>query len=396
MQKLQSLGLGCIVHVAGPIQECLKPLRRSLEILRRMQCAQSASCVGCLTRMVNVLNLLVDTCVWLDMAKDYRHQPTLAALEQLIDSGEVSLLLPQQSIAEFARNKERIIRDSAKSLSSHFKRVKDAVRQFGTAEAREQVLASLDDVDHRIVILGEAVEASVDQIESLFSTTSPIETNEAVKLRAAQRAIDKRAPFHRDKNSIGDALLIEIYRDALSAGAADAQYAFVTHNKHDFSNMGVDERQPHPDIAELFAAESSAYSLAVGEVLQQYAPEWMEEIKWEFEYREDPRLLSEIMEAEHLLCRQVWYNRHWNLRIAIERGRHKVVTKEEWEKYPKRRNKTTIDTVWQGALAAAKRTEEEVGVENLGPWTDFEWGMLNGKLSALRWVTGSEWDFLDT
>ncbi|MCM2482462.1 MULTISPECIES: hypothetical protein [Burkholderia] len=49
-----------------------------------------------------------------------------------------------------------------------------------------------------------------------------------------------------------------------------------------------------------------------------------------------------------------------------------------------------------GALEAAKRTEDEVGVDNLGPWSDFEWGMLNGKLSALRWILGDEWDMLDT
>jgi hypothetical protein len=50
----------------------------------------------------------------------------------------------------------------------------------------------------------------------------------------------------------------------------------------------------------------------------------------------------------------------------------------------------------QGALAAAKRAEKEAGLEKLGPSTDSEWGMLNGKPSALRWVLGSEWDFVDT
>src|SRR4051812_21481998 len=105
----------------------------------------------------------------------------------------------------------------------------------------------------------------------------------------------------------------------------------------------------------------------------------------------------ELLEAEHKLFKQVWYNRHWNLRISIERGKHKLVTREEWEKAPpKRRHKMTIDTVWEGALATAKRTEDELGPDNIGPWTDFEWGMVNGKLSAIRWVLGDEWDMLDT
>lgn len=106
-----------------------------------------------------------------------------------------------------------------------------------------------------------------------------------MKLRAAQRAVDKRAPFHKDKNSIGDAILIEIYRDITSVGNDGMKYAFVTHNKHDFSNMSGDIREPHPDLSELFAATNSTYSLAIGEVLSEYAPELMEEAKWEFEYR---------------------------------------------------------------------------------------------------------------
>jgi hypothetical protein len=343
-----------------------------------------------------MLHLLVDTCVWLDMAKDYRHQPTLAALEQMIKDKEVTLVVPKQSVDEFARNKDRVVRDTGRSLSSTFKRVKEAVRQFGKVEGRDDALASLDDVEHRITILGEAVHESIQRIEKLFAAAKLVETDDAVKLRAAQRAVDKRAPFHKDKNSIGDAILIEIYRDLVSGGREDSVYAFVTHNKHDFSNMVDDEREPHPDLADLFTKSNSTYSLAIGEVLSDYAPESMEEVKWELEYREEPRLLSEIIKAEHLLFRQVWYNRHWNLRAAIESGKHKLVSEAEWKKRPKRHQKVTTDTVWQMALAAAKRTEDEVGLENLGPWSDFEWGMLNGKLSALRWVMGSEWDFLDT
>jgi hypothetical protein len=54
--------------------------------------------------------------------------------------------------------------------------------------------------------------------------------------------------------------------------------------------------------------------------------------------------------------------------------------------------------IWKSALEAAEKIRGKYDVEGgeLGPFTDFEWGMINGKLSALRWVGGDEWDSLDT
>ncbi len=44
----------------------------------------------------------------------------------------------------------------------------------------------------------------------------------------------------------------------------------------------------------------------------------------------------------------------------------------------------------------AERLRQQYGADNLGPYDTFEWGMINGKLSALRWIQTGEWDFLDT
>ena len=85
-----------------------------------------------------------------------------------------------------------------------------------------------------------------------------------------------------------------------------------------------------------------------------------------------------------------------NLRLKVESGDVRIVTKEGFEKLDGYRPEVVVDTVWQGALRAARKTEDEVGHERLGPWDDFEWGMINGKLSAIRWVLGDEWDMLDT
>src|SRR4051794_19411213 len=79
------------------------------------------------------LHLLIDTSVWLDLAKDYRQLPILDALSAMSKADELTLILPRIVVDEFERNKERVIAESKRSLSSHFKLVREAIVQFAPA-----------------------------------------------------------------------------------------------------------------------------------------------------------------------------------------------------------------------------------------------------------------------
>lgn len=338
-----------------------------------------------------MLGLFIDTSIWLDLAKDYRQRPVIETLEELIKDRYIEILLPNIVAVEFAANKERVARESTQSLAATFRRVCEAVDEFGHPDSKDVLLDQLHDVDHRLGTLGEAVHASIARIEAIMASARRLDTTEAATLAAAQRAIERRAPFHKTKNSMADALLIEIYGEVVIANPGEA-FCFVTRNWHDFS--AADHRQPHPDIAALFGS-ASLYSINLAETLRDNFPDWFEDQVFAFEYREEPRRLSEIDEAIELLFDQVWYNRHWGRHIRIM----EEVLGENFDpdaEIPPDKHAAVRKRIQEVALQAAARVEERRGLEVLGPWTDFEWGMINGKLSALRWVLGSEWDFLDT
>lgn len=342
------------------------------------------------------LHLLVDTCVWLNLAK-HQHLPLLEAMFAMTEVGELTLIVPQVVLDEFARNREKVVAGGKVSLASQFKRVRDAVQRYAPEAERDASLRILSEVDHRIATGPDAGNEAIQLIEKLLTTSVPVAASNGIKARAAERGLAKLAPFHRHTNSMGDAVIFETYAEALVDRQDDELFAFVTENTQDFSISRGDTRLPHPDLAPFFDGDHSRYSTNIAALLNDFAGELVEEIRFDRDFNQDSRSLGELVEAENTLFKQVWFNRHWNLRSDIESGRHKLVTREEWDKAgPGNYQGITIDTVWAGALAAAKRTEEELGPDNIGPWTDFEWGMLNGKLSAIRWMLGDDWDMLDT
>lgn len=274
-----------------------------------------------------MFKFLVDTCVWLDLAKDPRQIPVLGVVEELTKQNVMELIVPRIVFDEYKRNRARIAKDSEKSLASHFKLVREAAEKIGgDKKKRDAFISQLDDVAHKIPLIGGHAVDALDRIEKLLSASTVIETSDAVKLRAAQRAIEKKAPFHHDKNSMGDAILIETYGECvLAKGSRGVRFAFVTHNKSDFSIENGNQKLPHPEFAAFFSRIKSLYFLNLAEALQRVDPSLVTDIMIEQSWSLEPRDLSEILEAEDLLLNQVWYNRHKVREQKVEEGKIKIV-----------------------------------------------------------------------
>ena len=145
----------------------------------------------------------------------------------------------------------------------------------------------------------------------------------------------------------------------------------------------------------MFSRIKSVYFVSLGETLRRVKPQLVSDLMIEEEWTDEPRRLTEIVRAIDEFTDKVWYERHQMRRNMIKSGRIELVDQEEFPVRDHARRPIQRD-IWEGAKKTAKRVEAKYGRKNLGPWSGFDWGMLNGKLSALRWVLGDEWDMLDT
>ena len=341
-----------------------------------------------------MVKLLIDSCVWLDIAKTSKGEEILNLLSEFIDRNEAIIILPEIIISEFDRNKERIVADAGKSLSSHFKKVKEMVAEHADQDSKQHILTQLNDIDKKIPTFGENAFQSIIRIAEIMKNAEIIDVSDEIKLSATQRAIDKKAPFHLSKNSIGDAIIIESYNYyKIQNTAQEFNLMFITHNVNDFSLKNGNQKLPHEDLADIFDTSKSQYFINLPEALNSINPDLVDEIEYENDWDFEFRSFSEILEIEKELEQKIWYNRHKYRENLIKTGKIKLIDRNEFDIKTSQGN--IVKDIWEGALESAKKVEDIYGKENLS-FDDFNWGMINGKLSALRWVIGDDWDNLDT
>jgi hypothetical protein len=341
----------------------------------------------CAWRVVSrlVLYLLIDTSVWLDMATRRDGQKWIVPLRVLKSQGKVELLVPALIIEEFDRNRSRSESAVTTSVLDRLRQLRRELREYA-GEKHEHIW--LAETAQHIPLVNATAPQNFREIAELLRDGTVLEPAESEYARSVQRGLDKRAPFTSDKNSVADALLVETYATQISGTASSPDvYVFVTSNYRDFSLPNGDHRQPHPDLAGLFDGNRSRFAYLVDGLhevlLEQFGDEYLEEQN-EVEFlnsEEEPRTLAEILEAEEEFFDKVWYVRS-------------IVRDGDEPELP--------DDIHAGMMASRERVEAKYGRDELwepiGPGHDEAWqyGYINGKLATLRWVLGSEWDFLDT
>ncbi|CAN5758643.1 hypothetical protein BH09ACT7_BH09ACT7_18380 [soil metagenome] len=301
-----------------------------------------------------------------------------------VDDGHVELLVPQLVVDEFDRNRANVEKTMTTSLTDRFKAIRQELMEYADMDYRNEELRLFDRWAHQVTTTGALTTRNFDDIRALLAAGKRLEPTGADHERVVARGLAKAAPFHRSGSSVADALLIEMYGTASANPDGDDTYAFVTTNSADFSAAQGDNRLPHADLAALFSPSHSSYWLGVDGLegcLREEFGDYLEQVQAEeFWSLDGTRGLDEILAAEREMFDRVWYDRSMlHEHKALDEG-----------------NLDEAQRIRRIAGPARTRVEETYGVDNLGPYDKFEWGMINGKLSALRWVLGDDWDFLDT
>ncbi|MFE4692987.1 PIN domain-containing protein [Streptomyces sp. NPDC056749] len=329
-----------------------------------------------------MLRLLIDTSVWLNIAKRRDGQQIIVPLRVLLHQKKLEILVPNLILDEFDRNRPRAEAATTQSVKERFRLLRQDLHDYGDDDAQLWIA----EMAHQIPHVSARSLQNFSEISDLLRRGTLMEPSPDNYAAVVRRGLEKKAPLHQDKNSVADALLIEQYSSILRHEKERRdEYVFATANYTDFSFPNGDRRQPHPDFAELFDDLNSHYAYDVDGLVallgEKLGSEYFDEAQEVELIQADTatRSLAEILAANEEYFDKIWYGRS-----LIHEGKNGQITPE------------VSYSLKQTIQSARRRIEEKYGVDNLPPVDDWEWGFMHGKLSALRWVLGEEGDFLDT
>jgi predicted nucleic acid-binding protein len=224
-----------------------------------------------------MIHLVLDTNILIYLAEG-QHPFVLKGLINKIQSKDIVLLVNDEIIKEWIRNeancKKRIKDELIKNINSS--RDLSSFMEVSDSKTYKELLQKIDENKAEFIKTIDERFKVVNDLINLSSINVPIKDEH--KLLVIDWALAQSAPFHRNKNSVADALILISSIDYIKEnGINNINYnridvsdsIFVSYNSDDFSKdlKGVDKNIIHPDLQPLLDSVGMRYERNFGTIL---------------------------------------------------------------------------------------------------------------------------------
>jgi hypothetical protein len=212
--------------------------------------------------------LLLDTCIWLNLA-DWRESEVLAAIGELLAKKVITIILPDIVQTEFTRNEDDTLSKREKAAKSHIKQVRTWVELLESEEEQNHLKKLLEQLNSQAGKRTQIAMKSTEVVRSLMKQCVSSATTEKIRDAAFQCCLQKTAPCHRGKNNLADAVILEHFK-AIDVSSPENKRFFVTDNSEDFG--GTDRRKPYETLQPFFDEKFTHYRTNIAELLNEISP----------------------------------------------------------------------------------------------------------------------------
>lgn len=235
---------------------------------------------------MNPTYLIIDTNIWIYLANgdlkdadgNIVHIKVFNILKQLVEEGDVKILVSPIILDEFNKNKswtQKYINKLNGTITERENYHKNHRDDLSEDEIKE--------IQNEITLCKQKIEENkkhIHNVESFLKSNkvSVIPLSESVKTKCFDQALAKKAPFIGKKsNSMADMAIllsaVEYIDTRLSIKVLDdlflrPQSIFISGNITDFSQDKKDNKeQIHPDLLQFFKSVDMRYSISLGTTL---------------------------------------------------------------------------------------------------------------------------------